>query len=148
MILVLVAISACQTESTVTSLNPPSLTLLLDAPKEVRASEVIRLKLTLRNTGSEPVEVMLGGRPPYDFVMTSADSAQEWRWSDGNAAQMILQLRTLQPREEIAYDVQWAIKNAEGNVPRPGRYLLRAILNMDPPERMETAPRELVVIGR
>lgn len=155
-ILLLVIVSGCQDRSTMTpsdrqttaraSASP--LALQLDAPTKAGANTAMPLKLTLSNAGTEPVQVMLGGRPPYDFVITSADGARSWRWSDGNAAQMILEARTLQPGDYIVYETGWLITDGGGNVPPPGRYRLRGILNMDPPETMETAPQDLAVIAR
>ena len=150
---VLVTISACQQTESMTSSGPqttgnpqsPSLALRLDAPKETPAAAAIPLKLTLRNTGTEPAQVMLGGRPPHDFVITSADGARTWRWSDGNAAQMILEMRPLKPGEQIAYDVEWVVKDRDGRSPPPGGYLIKGVLNMDPPDTLETAPAEFTI---
>lgn len=143
--------SGCENASAVRATppaQPPPLTLRLDAPTEARANAAIPLKLTLRNSGTEPAQVMLGGRPPYDFVIRAADGARVWRWSEGQAVQMILETRTLRPGEQIVYELQWTIKDREGAFLPPGRYRLRGMLNMDPPETMETAPQELAVIAR
>jgi hypothetical protein len=150
-----VVVAGCQGVSTVTQLEDDSktpgsaqsgsLALQLDAPAQARVGTPLRLKLTLTNTTKQPVQVMLGGRPPYDFVLTSADGAKSWRWSADQAIQMILETRTLKPGEQLAYDAEWRVKDRSGDLPSPGRYKVRAVLNMDPPDKLETTARELVL---
>lgn len=150
-----VVVAGCQGVSTVPPLEDDaktpgsaqsgSLALQLDAPAQARVGTTLRLKLTLTNTTKQQVQVMLGGRPPYDFVLTSADGAKTWRWSADTAVQMILETRTLKPGEELAYEAEWLVKDRSGDLPSPGRYLLRGVLNMDPPDTLETTARELVL---
>jgi hypothetical protein len=151
-------LSGCQGASTVTPLdgqtNMPgsaqsdSLTLQLDAPNQSAVGTPVRLKLTLRNTTTQPIQVMLGGRPPYDFVVTTHDGIETWRWSKDQAIQAILEMRTLKPDELIEYEAEWSAKQNDGSPAPPGRYLMRAVLNMDPPEKLITTPRELVLTSR
>lgn len=150
--------SGCQGASNVTPLenqmNTPgsarsdSLALQLDAPAQAAVGSPMRLTLTLRNITQRPTQVMLGGRPPYDFALTSADGAKSWQWSDDHAVQMILETRTLEPGEQLEYEAEWLVKDRSGNAPPPGRYLVRGVLNMDPPDKLETTPRELVLTSR
>jgi hypothetical protein len=122
-----------------------ALTLQLDIPTPTPAGKPISLKLTLQNTSNEPVQVYLGGRPPYDFIVTSANGAELWRWSEGQVVQAILEVKTLGAREELMYDVDWALQDQSGKPLSPGTYLVRGAINLDPPERLETAPKQLVI---
>ena len=38
------------------------------------------MKLTLRNVSDGSVSFFLGGRPPFDFVVSTADGEQVWHW--------------------------------------------------------------------
>lgn len=121
-----------------------SLVLQLVAPAQVAAGKPVPLRLTLTNTGKEPAEAILGGRPPFDFIVTQ-DGREVWRWAEGQAIQMILETRTLGPGEKLEYSAEWP---STGAPPSPGRYLARGVLNMDPPEKLETSPQEIVVTPR
>lgn len=146
--LALMFASGCETAPAVNATPPAQsspLSLSLEAPSEALAGTPIQLKLVLRNTSTQPAQVMLGGRPPYDFILSSGDGTRAWRWSDEKAAQMILEMRTLKPGEEIAYDVQWLVNDRDGNAPLPGRYVIKGLLNMDPPDTLETAPADLTI---
>jgi hypothetical protein len=124
-----------------------SLALQVDAPAEAPAGKPVQLRLTLTNTGKEPVEAVLGGRPPFDFVVTR-DGVESWRWSDDQAIQMILEVRTLQPGEKLEYQAKWLSQDEGGTPPSRRRYMVRGVLNMDPPENLETTPREVVLTPR
>ena len=91
----------CGDVSTVTPAQSDSLILQLDAPAEASAGTAIPLKLTLRNSGKQPVSVMLGGRPPSDFVVIAPDGAEVWRWSTDQVIQAILEMKALQPGEQL-----------------------------------------------
>ena len=124
-----------------------SLELTLDVPSESQAGEPIPLTLILRNTGDQRVQVTLGGRPPSDFVVTTEDGTEVWRWSEGQAIQLILERRTLGPGEELEYAAEWSQTDSAGYRVSPGSYLLRGLLNFDPPEKMETASQTLAIVS-
>ena len=153
----LVVVVGCAGASTVTpadqsdmpaSAQKGSLSLQLDAPSEAAVGQSVPLKLTLTNASKDPAQVMLGGRPPFDVIVTSADGAVIWRWSEGQAVQMVLEVRTLKPGEQIVFDAQWPATTSDKTPPSPGRYLVRGVLNMDPPEKLETTPKEIVLASR
>jgi hypothetical protein len=121
--------------------------LQLDAPAQAPAGKPVPITLTLTNTSKQPVKVALGGRPPFDVVVTTADGAETWRWSDDQVIQMILEMRTLQPGEQVEYVTEWPVKDRGGNPASPGRYLVRGVLNMDPPEKLETSAKELLLVN-
>ena len=137
----------CGNVSTVTPAQSDSLILQLEAPAEASAGTTIRLTLTLRNSGKQPVRVMLGGRPPSDFVVTATDGAEVWRWSTDQVIQAILEMKTLQPDEQLQYSAEWPARDNRGTLVSPGSYVVRGVLNMDPPEKLETSPRKLVLVN-
>lgn len=137
-LVVLLFCSGCDSAVPVTANNASSgpLTLRLDVPQQLSAGMSMPVKLTLRNTSSQPVELTLGGRPPYDFVVTTEDGAEVARWSKENVSQAILEMQTLNAGDQLEYSVEWA--PADGAL-RPGSYLVRGIVNLDPPGKIETA---------
>lgn len=120
------------------SVRSGSLVLHLETPAEVAVKTSARLKLTLTNTGNEPAQVTLGGRPAFDFVAV-LNGVQIWRWSNEQAIQQILEMRTLKPGEEIEYEAEWELKDDGGHPVSPGMYVVRGVLNLDPPEKLETS---------
>jgi hypothetical protein len=122
-----------------------SLTLELEIPAEFQVGQPVPLKLKLRNTSQQPVELILGGRPPYDFVVTKQDGIEIWRWSHGQAIQAILEVRTLNPGEELEFTTEWQQLDNAGAPIRPDTYFVRGVLNSDPPQKLETEPKQLII---
>jgi hypothetical protein len=103
----------------------------------------VRLALKVRNGSDRPVKLTLGGRPAHDFVGLKADGTEVWRWSHGQVIQEILEVKTLQPGGELEFEGMWPqVDNARRPV-AAGIYFLRGVLNLEPPERMVTAPAQL-----
>lgn len=143
---VLIALSACNqlvttdsSRATAANAQTDVLTFELNVPSQVSDGAAVPFRLTLTNTSDRPVEVTLGGRPPYDVVVTSGGNAV-WRWSAGKAIQMILETRTLPPGEQLKYNVEWDGRSDRGDRVPPGAYHARGILKRDPPDMMTTAP--------
>src|SRR4029450_11958304 len=81
----------------------PPLALRLDAPEEARSGEAVRFRLTVRNARRRTVDQPLGGKPPFDFIVSRSDGAALWRWSKGQVVQDVLELKTLRPAQEFAF---------------------------------------------
>jgi hypothetical protein len=147
--------SGCQSLSTVNgsrdqdsqpgSVRTDALTLQLDLPAEVPATAPVRLKMTLTNTSTRAVDVYLGGRPAHDFAIATPGGTQVWRWLEDQVVQQILELRRLKPGEQLDFEAQWPVKDARGNQVTPGRYLVTGMLSMDPPEKLQTTPMEILL---
>lgn len=125
--------------------EPDSITLWLEAPSEVRVSEAVPLQLKLKNTGKSSVKVALGGRPAHDFIVTKTDGTEVWRWLHGQTIQDILEEKTLNPGEELEFVAEWQQRDNQGQSAPPGKYLVRGLLNLEPPKKMETEPQSLVI---
>jgi hypothetical protein len=123
----------------------PPLALRLAAPDEARSGEVIRFRLTVRNARRGTIDQPLGGQPPHDFIVSRPDGAALWRWSKGQVVQDVLEMRTLRPGQELVFEAEWNQRDDEGRPLPPGTYEVRAVLKTDPPQRLETPPKRLVI---
>jgi hypothetical protein len=119
--------------------------LSLEAPDEVEAGQAVNLKLIWRNLTDHPVELTLGGRPAYDFVVTSEEGKEIWRWLAGQAVQDILELRTVDPSQKLEFILEWQPVDQAGTALPPGSYLVQGILNLEPPAVLKTRTKLLIV---
>ncbi len=123
-----------------------SLRFRMEVKSEAGFGETVPLKLTVQNISDRPVELYLGGRPPYDFVVTGLDDAEVWHWLCGKIILTILDFKTLEPGEELEFTAEWEQVDNRGNPVPPGTYLLRGVLNMEPPEKLVTPAQALEVL--
>ena len=94
----------------------------------------MEIKLTLRNASDEPVSFVLGGRPPYDFVVSTADGGQVWHWKCAKITLLPLDSKTLEPGEGLEFVGEWEQVDNRGEPVPPGTYLVRGVLNLELPE--------------
>ena len=118
----------------------------LELKERVSYGETVRMKLTLRNASDEPVYFFTGGRPPHDFVVSTLDGEQVWHWKCAKIIQQPLDSQTLEPGEEMEFTGEWEQVDNRGEAVPPGTYLARGVLDMDPPEKLVTEAREVVII--
>jgi intracellular proteinase inhibitor BsuPI len=123
----------------------PENPLTLEAPDEVEVGQTVNLKLIWRNLTDKPVELTLGGRPAYDFVVTSQDGKEIWRWLAGQAVQDILEIKTVDPGQKVEFVLEWRPVEQSGVALPPGRYLAQGILNVEPPAVLKTEPKPLII---
>ena len=93
----------------------------------------MEIKLTLRNVSDGTVNLVLGGRPPYDFEVSTPDGEQVWHWECGKIINQPLDGKTLEPGEELEFVGEWEQVDNRGEPVPPGVYLVRGGLNLDPP---------------
>ena len=117
----------------------------LDVVSQAPYGETVQMKLTLRNVSDGTVSFVLGGRPPYDFEVSTPDGEQVWHWKCGTIIEEPLDGKTLEPGEELEFVGEWEQVDNRGEPVPPGTYLVRAVLNLDPPEELVTEARELEV---
>ena len=108
--------------------------------------ETVRMALRLRNVSDGPVSFSLGGRPPHDFVVSTPDGDQVWHWKCGQIILLPLDSKTLEPGEQLELAGKWGQVDNRGEPVPPGTYLVRAVLNMDPPQRLVTSSVETEVL--
>ena len=119
-----------------------SLELVPQAPY----GETVRMKLTLRNVGDGPVSFLLGGLPAYDLVVSTPDGELVWHWMCAKITLLSLDPETLEPGEELEFVGKWEQIDNRGEPVPPGTYLVRGVLNLDPPEKLVTESHELEVL--
>ena len=105
----------------------------LDVVSQAPYGETVQMKLILRNVSDGTVSFVLGGRPPYDFVVSTADGEQVWNWKCGQIIEEPLDGKTLEPGEELEFVGEWEQVDNRGEPVPPGVYLVRGGLNLDPP---------------
>ena len=132
--------------------NPPTKAFLraidfsLEVEDQASYGETVSMKLTLRNVSDEPVDFLTGGRPPHDFVVSTLDGQQVWHWKCAKTILHPLDSQTLEPGEEMEFTGEWEQVDNRGEAVPPGTYLVRGVLDMEPPEMLVTEVREVVII--
>ena len=132
--------------------NPPSEPFVravdysLEVGDRAAYGETVSMKLTLRNVSDGPVEFLTGGRPPHDFVVSTPDGEQVWHWKCAKTILHPLDSQTLLPGEEMEFTGEWGQVDNRGEPVPPGTYLVRGVLDMEPPEMLVTEAHEVVII--
>ena len=99
--------------------------------------ETVRFTLTVTNTGSSPVTVILPSGQRYDFVVRSSGGAEVWRWSYGRAFTLIYGEQTLDPGQTLTYSETWDQRNNNGQQVPAGQYRVTGIFTSQPPVESE-----------
>ena len=118
----------------------------LEVMSQAPYGETVRMKQTLRNVSDGSVSLVLGGRPPYDFEVSTPDGEQVWHWKCGKITLQPLDGKTLEPGEELAFIGEWEQVDNRGESVPPGAYLVRGVLNLEPPEKLVTETHKLEVL--
>ena len=132
--------------------NPPDEAFLraidysLEVEDQVSYGESVQMKLTLRNVSDEPISFYTGGRPPHDFVVSTPDGEQVWHWKCAKFILLPLDIKTLEPGEELEFTGEWEQVDNRGEPVPAGTYLVRGALDMDPPEKLVTEAHELEIL--
>jgi hypothetical protein len=143
MLLLAMTLDGCSNQSDKS--GRPEEPLTLEAPDEVEAGQTVNLKLIWRNLTDKSVELTLGGRPAYDFVLTTNEGKQIWRWLEGEMVQQILEIKTVDPGQKLEFTLEWQPVDQAGAALPPGRYLVQGILNLEPPAVIKTKPKPLTI---
>ena len=117
----------------------------LEVVSQAPYGETVQMNLTLRNVSDGPVNLVLGGRPPFDFVVSTAGGEQVWHWKCAKITLPPLDGKTLEPGEELEFVGEWEQVDNRGEPVPPGVYLVRGVLSLDPPEKLATEGHELQV---
>ena len=123
----------------------------LDVVSQAPYGETVQMKLTLRNVSDGTVSFVLGGRPPYDFEVSTPDGEQVWHWKCGTIIEEPLDGKTLEPGEELEFVGEWEQVDNRGEPVPPGTYVVRGVLTLGqtdlgpPDEVLVTETHELQV---
>ena len=124
---------------------PSAIEYSLEVVSQPPYGEPVQMKLTLQNVSDEPVSFFLGGWPAYDFVVSTPDGEQVWHWMCAKFTLASLNIETLEPGEELEFIGEWEQIDNRGEPVPPGVYLVRSVLDLDPPEELVTGAHELEV---
>lgn len=102
--------------------------------------DVVTLLATVENRGPHPIELTLYGKPAHDFVVTTTDGREIWRWSYTRIIQPILISRTLQPHDYLSFEAKWDGRDNEGKPVPANDYLIYAVLHIAPNKQITTPP--------
>ena len=82
----------------------------------------VEFAFTVRNAGSEPVELQFSDMCKAEFVVRDPDGDREiWRFTEGRMFAQMLSREELEPGESSTYAAEW-------ERPRPGEYTATAEL--------------------
>lgn len=123
--------------------------------------------MTLRNSGSEPVELVLAAqiqfRPPtdgrsqpkrqcpafnpvvFDFIIEAADGSEVWSLRHGLPLPSMGRRLPLAPGEEVAFVHDWDQQDNDGEPVPAGTYHVRGLLPANSAD-LETGTRILVIV--
>lgn len=107
--------------------------------------DIVSLVASVENRGNRPVELTLRGRPAHDFIVTTRDGVEIWRWSQGKTVQPMLIPKILNPGEYLTFETNWDHRDNEGRLVPPGEYMARGLLNLERPRQIGTKPTRLNV---
>ena len=80
----------------------------------------VTLRLTVENTGDDPVQLSFPDAQRAEFVAERADDHEEvWRWSADRTFAAALGREDLDPGATATYEAKWA-------APEAGEYVIRA----------------------
>ena len=117
----------------------------LEVVSQASYGETVPMKLRLRNVSDGSVSFFLGGRPPFDFVVSTVDGEQVWYWKCAKITLLPLDRKTLEPGEDMEFVGEWEQVDNRGEPVSPGVYLVRGVLSLDSPEKLVTEAHELQV---
>ena len=118
----------------------------LELVPQIAYGETVQMKLRLRNISDRPVSFSLGGRPPHDFVVSTSGGEQVWHWKCAKITLQPLDTKTLDPGEALEFVGEWEQVDNRGEPIPPGIYSVRALLDLDSPEKLVTEAHELEVV--
>ena len=100
----------------------------LETPSSAHTDETVPLRLKVTNTSNRILE-LLTLSPPSDFIVTTQDGREIWRWAHGKAFPATLFPLTLQPGEVKEYREIWDQTDNESYPVPPGTYWVRGIFS-------------------
>ena len=125
---------------------PSEIDYSLEVVSQAAYGETVEMKLTLQNVSNEAVSFSLGGSPAYDFVVSTADGEYVWHSMCAKFALALLGSETLGPGEELEFVGEWEQVDNRGEPVPPGTYSMRAVLNLESPEKLVTEVQKVEVV--
>jgi hypothetical protein len=114
--------------------SPVTVTLSTDRVY-YRPGEPVVMRLTIRNTGTEPVTLHFSSSQRYDFAVRNVVTGElVWNWSFDRYFLWVLGAETLEPGETRVIAEEWKQQSNLGNQVRTGIYRLEGVLPTWTPE--------------
>lgn len=117
-----------QSEATLDEPIFESIDYILEIPEEAAYGAPVQMRVTLKNISDEPGDLLLGGDPPQDFVISKPDGKGIWYWGCQRIRLSALVFHNLQPGEEIEFLGEWQQVNIWGEPVPPGVYIAQGLL--------------------
>jgi hypothetical protein len=118
------------------------------APPRVRVGEPVPVTLRVTNTGKQPFELYLTGRPvAFDIIVARASGETVWRRLQGETVAAILQVRILASGESLEFKDEWNQRTDAGESVEAGDYTLRGVLLTDEAEGLRFGEVPLRVVA-
>lgn len=125
-----------------------SLRLEIVAPPRVRVGEPVPVTLRVTNTGKQPVELYLTGRPvAFDIIVARPGGEIVWRRLQGETVAAILQVRILASGDSLEFKDEWNQRTDAGESVEAGDYTLRGVLLTDEAEGLRFGEVPLRVVA-
>jgi len=109
------------------------LTIDLELPEQVSVGEPVKMRLILRNEGSEPVRLRFRTGQRYDFIVRNLDGDVIWQWSHGKAFTQAIGEMEIPPGGERSFDEEWDQVDNDGKRVDAGEYEVEGIITSEAP---------------
>jgi len=87
-----------------------------------QVGEPLEMTLTLRNAGSQPVQLLFSTSQRYDFLARNDAGEEVWRWSADMVFAQVLGEETLGPGGDLTFQETWDRQDNNGVQVAPARY--------------------------
>jgi intracellular proteinase inhibitor BsuPI len=140
---VLILPAACSDSSTPAEPRPARARLTLTLPSStVEPGQKVPVSLTLLNDGDEPLQLTFGSSCQVDLVVESGGSTV-WNLMSNVLCLDQVTSSTLQPSQQVVYNLEWDQTKNGGGGAQLGTYTMRGILLAG--ERPQSAPATLTI---
>lgn len=96
---------------------------MVETSLDVTVNDEVSFRLSVTNGDDAPVELTFRDAGQADFVVSTPDGEEVWRWSDSRMFAQVLGTARLEPGETATFEGTWPD-------PEPGEYTARATLRV------------------
>lgn len=96
---------------------------MVETSLDVSVNDEVSFRFAVTNADDEPLELTFRDAGQADFVVSTPDGEEMWRWSDGRMFAQVIQTSRLEPGETATFDGTWPD-------PEPGEYTALATLRV------------------
>jgi hypothetical protein len=112
--------------------NPREIARALRVTVEVErprnnSDDAVRFVMTVENTGNTAITVPFNSGQKYDFEVLQ-EGKLLWNWAHDRMFTQALTSTSIAAGESLTYNTRWNLRDNNGRMVQPGRYMVRAIL--------------------